>query len=104
MLRTKSLLAIKQTITVDDEKYPLADTASRARCWTQRRHAIELEHKLRRLVRRTTLPCGRERSEEEYSEVQEDEEDRMDTAEGSRSHSRLGSRRCARRRRGGDPE
>jgi 2Fe-2S ferredoxin len=86
-----TFLPLNTTVEVDDEKYPLADHGKPGRCSTSRsRNEIELEHNCggAARARRATSSCAR--AKENLSTMAEDEEDRLDTAEGLTIHSRLG--------------
>ena len=78
------------TVEVDDEKYPLADHGKPGSLLDiALAHHVELEHNGGSCACTTCHVIVRE-GEANLSEIQTDEEDRLDTAEGLTIHSRLG--------------
>jgi 2Fe-2S ferredoxin len=86
-----TFLPLNKTIAVDDEKYPLADHGKPGSLLDiALAHGIELEHNCGGSCACTTCHVVVKEGEENLSEMAEDEEDRLDTAEGLTIHSRLG--------------
>ena len=86
-----TFLPLNKTIEVDDEKYPLADHGKPGSLLDiALAHGIELEHNCGGSCACTTFHVVVKEGEENLSEMAEDEEDRLDTAEGLTIHSRLG--------------
>jgi 2Fe-2S ferredoxin len=86
-----TFLPLNKTVTVDDSKYPLADHGKPGSLLDiALAHGIELEHNCGGSCACTTCHVVVKEGEENLSEMQEDEEDRLDTAEGLTIHSRLG--------------
>ena len=87
-----TFLPLNKTVEVDDAKYPLADhgkPGSLARHRARPRHPPGAQ--LRRLVRVHDLSRDRaRRARTNLVEMEADEEDRLDMAEGLTIHSRLG--------------
>jgi ferredoxin, 2Fe-2S len=79
------------TVEVDDEKYPLADHGKPGSLLDiALAHDIELEHNCGGSCACTTCHVVVKQGEENLSAMEEDEEDRLDTATGLTIHSRLG--------------
>jgi 2Fe-2S ferredoxin len=79
------------TVEVDDEKYPLADHGKPGSLLDiALAHDIELAHNCGGSCACTTCHVIVKQGEENLSEMQGDEEDRLDMAEGLTIHSRLG--------------
>jgi len=86
-----TFLPLNKTVEVDDEKYPLADHGKPGSLLDiALAHGIELEHNCGGSCACTTCHVVVKEGEENLSEMAEDEEDRLDTAEGLTIHSRLG--------------
>jgi len=86
-----TFLPLNKTIEVDDEKYPLADQGKPGSLLDiALAHGIELERNCGGSCACTTCHVVVKEGEENLSEMAEDEEDRLDTAEGLTIHSRLG--------------
>ena len=86
-----TFLPLNKTVEVDDEKYPLADHGKPGSLLDiALAHGIELEHNCGGSCACTTCHGVVKEGEENLSEMAEDEEDRLDTAEGLTIHSRLG--------------
>jgi len=86
-----TFLPLNKTIEVDDEKYPLADHGKPGSLLDiALAHGIELEHNCGGSCACTTCHVVVKEGEENLSEMAEDEEDRLDMAEGLTIHSRLG--------------
>ncbi len=86
-----TFLPLNKTIEVDDGKYPLADHGKPGSLLDiALAHGIELEHNCGGSCACTTCHVIVKEGEENLSEMAEDEEDRLDTAEGLTIHSRLG--------------
>ena len=85
-----TFLPLNVTVEVDDEKYPLADHGKPILLDIALANRIHLEHNCGEELRVHDLSRHREGGEENLSEMQPDEEDRLDTAEGLTIHSRLG--------------
>ena len=86
-----TFLPTGKTIEVDDERYPLADHGKPGSLLDiALAHGIELEHNCGGSCACTTCHVIVREGEANLSEMQEDEEDRLDTAEGLTIHSRLG--------------
>src|SRR4030095_1253449 len=78
------------TVEVDDEKYPLADHGKPGSLLDiALANHIHLEHNCGGGCGRTPCHVIVKEGEENLSEMQPDEEDRLDTAEGLTIHSRL---------------
>jgi len=95
-----TFLPLNVTVEVDDSKYPLADhgEAGLAAGHRARQH-IKLEHNCGGSCACTTCHVVVREGEENLSTMEQDEEDRLDTAEGLTLHSRSAVRPCAGRRR-----
>jgi ferredoxin, 2Fe-2S len=79
------------TVEVDDAKYPLADHGKPGSLLDiALAHDIHLEHNCGGSCACTTCHVIVKDGEENLSEMQADEEDRLDMAEGLTIHSRLG--------------
>jgi 2Fe-2S ferredoxin len=79
------------TVEVDDAKYPLADHGRPGSLLDiALAHDIALEHNCGGSCACTTCHVIVKEGEENLSEMQADEEDRLDMAEGLTIHSRLG--------------
>lgn len=79
------------TVEVDDTKYPLADHGKPGSVLDiALANDIPLEHNCGGACACTTCHVVVREGEENLSEMQTDEEDRLDTAEGLTIHSRLG--------------
>ena len=86
-----TFLPLNKTIEVDVERYPLADHGKPGSLLDiALAHGIELEHNCGGSCACTTCHVVVKEGEENLSEMAEDEEDRLDTAEGLTIHSRLG--------------
>ena len=80
-----------KTVEVDDERYPLADHGKPGSLLDiALAHGIELEHNCGGSCACTTCHVVVREGEANLSDMQEDEEDRLDTAVGLTIHSRLG--------------
>jgi 2Fe-2S ferredoxin len=86
-----TFLPLGKTVEVDDAKYPLADHGQPGSLLDiALANGIELEHNCGGSCACTTCHVIVREGEENLSDMQEDEEDRLDTAEGLTIHSRLG--------------
>ena len=86
-----TFLPLNKTIEVDDSQYPLADHGKPGSLLDiALAHGIHLEHNCGGNCACTTCHVIVREGEENLSEMQVDEEDRLDTAEGLTIHSRLG--------------
>ena len=86
-----TFLPLGKTVEVDDERYPLADHGKPGSLLDiALANGIELEHNCGGSCACTTCHVVVREGEGNLSEMQEDEEDRLDTAEGLTIHSRLG--------------
>jgi 2Fe-2S ferredoxin len=86
-----TFLPLNKTVEVDDERYPLADHGKPGSLLDiALAHGIELEHNCGGSCACTTCHVVVKEGAENLSEMQEDEEDRLDTAVGLTIHSRLG--------------
>jgi 2Fe-2S ferredoxin len=86
-----TFLPAGKTVEVDDERYPLADHGKPGSLLDiALAHGIELEHNCGGSCACTTCHVIVREGEGSLSEMQEDEEDRLDTAVGLTIHSRLG--------------
>jgi 2Fe-2S ferredoxin len=86
-----TFLPLNKTVEVDDSQYPLADHGKPGSLLDiALAHGIELEHNCGGSCACTTCHVIVKEGEENLSEMQEDEEDRLDTATGLTIHSRLG--------------
>ena len=86
-----TFLPLNKTVEVDDEKYPLADHGKPGSLLDiALANGIELEHNCGGSCACTNCHVIVKEGEENLSEMAEDEEDRLDTAEGLTIHSRLG--------------
>ena len=86
-----TFLPMNVTVEVDDAKYPLADHGKPGSLLDiALAHNIRLEHNCGGSCACTTCHVIVKEGEENLSEMQPDEEDRLDMAEGLTIHSRLG--------------
>ena len=86
-----TFLPLNKTVEVDDAQYPLADHGKPGSLLDiALAHDIALEHNCGGSCACTTCHVIVKEGEENLSEMAEDEEDRLDTAEGLTIHSRLG--------------
>ena len=86
-----TFLPLGKTVEVDDAKYPLADHGKPGSLLDiALANGIELEHNCGGSCACTTCHVIVREGEANLSEMQEDEDDRLDTAEGLTIHSRLG--------------
>jgi 2Fe-2S ferredoxin len=86
-----TFLPLGRTVEVDDAKYPLADHGQPGSLLDiALAHDIHLEHNCGGSCACTTCHVIVRAGEAKLSEMQPDEEDRLDMAEGLTIHSRLG--------------
>jgi 2Fe-2S ferredoxin len=86
-----TFLPLNQTVEVDDSKYPLADHGKPGSLLDiALANDIELEHNCGGSCACTTCHVIVREGAENLSEMAEDEEDRLDMAEGLTIRSRLG--------------
>jgi 2Fe-2S ferredoxin len=86
-----TFLPANKTVEVDDAKYPLADHGKPGSLLDIAiANDIDLPHNCGGSCACTTCHVVVREGEENLSEMQEDEEDRLDTATGLTIHSRLG--------------
>jgi len=86
-----TFLPLNVTVEVDDAKYPLADHGKPGSLLDiALAHQIHLEHNCGGSCACTTCHVVVRQGEENLSEMEVDEEDRLDTAAGLTIHSRLG--------------
>jgi 2Fe-2S ferredoxin len=86
-----TFLPLNKTIEVDDSRYPLADHGKPGSLLDiALANGIELEHNCGGSCACTTCHVIVREGAENLSEMAEDEEDRLDMAEGLTIHSRLG--------------
>jgi ferredoxin, 2Fe-2S len=86
-----TFLPMDVTVEVDDAKYPLADHGKPGSLLDiALAHDIALEHNCGGSCACTTCHVVVREGEENLSAMEQDEEDRLDTAEGLTLHSRLG--------------
>jgi len=86
-----TFLPLNKTVEVDDAKYPLADHGRPGSLLDiALAHDIHLEHNCGGSCACTTCHVIVKEGAENLSEMQEDEEDRLDTAVGLTIRSRLG--------------
>jgi 2Fe-2S ferredoxin len=86
-----TFLPVNTTVEVDDAKYPLADHGKPGSLLDiALAHGIELEHNCGGSCACTTCHVIVKEGESRLSPMEEDEEDRLDTATGLTIHSRLG--------------
>ena len=86
-----TFLPLNVTVEVDDAKYPLADHGKPGSVLDiALAHGIHLEHNCGGSCACTTCHVIVKEGEDNLSEMQPDEEDRLDMAEGLTIHSRLG--------------
>jgi 2Fe-2S ferredoxin len=90
-LHRVTFLPLNKTVEVDDSKYPLADHGKPGSLLDiALAHDIELEPNCGGSCACTTCHVIVREGAENLSEMAEDEEDRLDMAEGLTIHSRLG--------------
>jgi ferredoxin, 2Fe-2S len=90
-LHKVTFLPLNKTVEVDDEKYPLADHGKPGSLLDiALANDIDLEHNCGGSCACTTCHVIVKEGAENLSEMQEDEEDRLDTAVGLTIRSRLG--------------
>ncbi|HTY79888.1 MAG TPA: 2Fe-2S iron-sulfur cluster-binding protein [Candidatus Bathyarchaeia archaeon] len=86
-----TFLPINVTVEVDDTKYPLADHGRPGSLLDiALAHNVHLEHNCGGSCACTTCHVIVREGEDHLSAMEQDEEDRLDTAEGLTLHSRLG--------------
>jgi 2Fe-2S ferredoxin len=86
-----TFLPLGKTVEVDDSQYPLADHGKPGSLLDiALAHDIALEHNCGGSCACTTCHVIVKEGEANLSEMQADEEDRLDMAEGLTIHSRLG--------------
>jgi 2Fe-2S ferredoxin len=86
-----TFLPLGVTVTVDEERYPLADHGKPGSLLDiALANDIPLEHNCGGSCACTTCHVVVKEGEENLSEMDADEEDRLDMAEGLTIHSRLG--------------
>ena len=86
-----TFLPLNRTVEVDDEKYPLADHGKPGSLLDiALAHDIPLEHNCGGSCACTTCHVIVRKGAENLSEMEMDEEDRLDMAEGLTIRSRLG--------------
>jgi 2Fe-2S ferredoxin len=86
-----TFLPLNKTIEVDDEQYPLADHGKPGSLLDiALAHGIDLEHNCGGSCACTTCHVIVQEGAEHLSEMEGDEEDRLDMAEGLTIRSRLG--------------
>ena len=90
-LHRVTFLPLGRTVEVDDAKYPLADHGKPGSLLDiALAHDIPLEHNCGGSCACTTCHVIVKQGEANLSEMEPDEEDRLDMAEGLTIHSRLG--------------
>ena len=90
-IHRETFLPLGKTVEVDDAKSPLADHGKPGSLLDiALANDIHLEHNCGGSCACTTCHVIVKDGEENLSEMAEDEEDRLDTAEGLTIHSRLG--------------
>src|SRR5439155_23395054 len=90
-MHTVTFLPLNTTVRVDDEKYPLADHGKPGSLLDiALAHDIHLEHNCGGSCACTTCHVIVRTGAENLSEMEADEEDRLDMAEGLTIRSRLG--------------
>ena len=90
-LHKVTFLPLNRTVEVDDEKYPLADHGKPGSLLDiALAHDIHLEHNCGGSCACTTCHVIVKEGAENLSEMEGDEEDRLDMAEGLTIRSRLG--------------
>src|SRR5256885_17237462 len=93
-----TFLPLNVPVGVDDEKYPMADHGKPGSLLDiALAKGIHLEHNCGGSCACTTCHVIVKEGEENLSEMQSDEEDRLDMAEGLTIHSRLGCQALRRR-------
>jgi 2Fe-2S ferredoxin len=86
-----TFLPLDRTVEVDDSKYPFGEHGKPGSILDiALANDIDLEHNCGGSCACTTCHVIVREGEENLSEMQADEEDRLDTAEGLTIHSRLG--------------
>ncbi len=86
-----TFLPLNTTVEVDDSQYPLADHGKPGSLLDiALAHNVPLEHNCGGSCACTTCHVVVREGEENLSAMEQDEEDRLDTAEGLTLHSRLG--------------
>ena len=86
-----TFLPLNRTVEVDDEKYPLADHGKPGSLLDiALAHDVHLEHNCGGSCACTTCHVVVKEGAEHLSEMEGDEEDRLDMAEGLTIRSRLG--------------
>jgi 2Fe-2S ferredoxin len=86
-----TFLPLNRTVEVDDSKYPLADHGRPGSLLDiALANDIPLEHNCGGSCACTTCHVVVREGEQNLSAMEQDEEDRLDTAEGLTLHSRLG--------------
>jgi 2Fe-2S ferredoxin len=86
-----TFLPLDVTVEVDDSKYPLADHGKPGSLLDiALANNIKLEHNCGGSCACTTCHVVVREGEDRLSPMEQDEEDRLDTAEGLTLHSRLG--------------
>jgi 2Fe-2S ferredoxin len=97
-----TFLPLNRTVEVDDAKYPLADHGRPGSLLDiALAHNIHLEHNCGGSCACTTCHVVVREGEGNLSPMEQDEEDRLDTAEGLTLHSRLGCQAVVPGHRGG---
>jgi 2Fe-2S ferredoxin len=90
-LHKVTFLPMNVTVEVDDAKYPLADHGRPGSLLDiALAHDVALEHNCGGSCACTTCHVIVREGEDNLSAMDQDEEDRLDTAEGLTLHSRLG--------------
>ncbi len=86
-----TFLPLNVTVEVDDTKYPLADHGRPGSLLDiALANNVDLEHNCGGSCACTTCHVIVREGEDQLSPMEQDEEDRLDTAEGLTLHSRLG--------------
>lgn len=86
-----TFLPLDKTVEVDDTQYPFGEHGKPGSLLDiALAHGVELDHNCGGACACTTCHVIVREGRENLSEMQEDEEDRLDTAEGLTIHSRLG--------------
>lgn len=86
-----TFLPLNRTVLVDDSKYPLADHGRPGSLLDiALANDVHLEHNCGGSCACTTCHVVVREGEQNLSPLEQDEEDRLDTAEGLTLHSRLG--------------